>query len=127
MDFDSVRNFDMSSTTVKVKAPAPTFSSVTVPETSEDKSVDSSNGPETQVHTHIRTEEEAPPAQNQIAALQTQEAEVRRQEEEIALIQAGNMINQKIRACRQQIFSAMQRLQVCACFVPREAEIGETC
>ena len=48
----------------------------------------------------------------QYEALQTQEAELRRLEEEAVLVQAQAMVKQKIRACRQQIFSAMQRLQV---------------
>jgi hypothetical protein len=97
----------------KAEAPVPTFSNATIPAMSVDKTFDNSNAV-SQEHTQIKTGEEALISQNHIAALQTQEAEIRRQEEETALIQAGIMINQKIRACRQQIFSAMQRLQVCA-------------
>jgi hypothetical protein len=50
--------------------------------------------------------------QQHYESLQTQEAELRRIEEEKALNQGSAMIKQKIRACRHQIFSAMQRLQV---------------
>jgi hypothetical protein len=102
-------------------APVPTHSNETKPEMSAHENVDNGNGSVTQDHKQIRTEEEAI-AQNHIAALQTHEAEIRRQEEETALIQAGFMINQKIRACRQQIFSAMQRLQVCSSCSGRNQE-----
>lgn len=50
--------------------------------------------------------------QVQYESLQTHEAELRRLEEEKALYQGSVQIKQKIRVCRQQIFSAMQRLQV---------------
>ena len=100
----------------KVDAPVSTVSNVTMPEMPPGKILDSSNGSGTQDHTQMKIEE-VPLAQNHIAELQNQEAEVRRQEEETALIQAGIMIKQKIRACRHQIFSAMQRLQVRAALI----------
>jgi hypothetical protein len=99
-------------------AVVPNLSNATIAEVVPlEKLTDRINDDTSQDRPQVRTEEE-PPAQNHIAALQTQEAEVRRQEEETALIQAGIMIKQKIRACRQQIFSAMQRLQVFTTLLP---------
>jgi hypothetical protein len=58
------------------------------------------------------TQHERPGRDGSIEALQSEEAEMRRREEETALLQAASMVRQKIRACRQRIFASMQRLQV---------------